>query len=226
MGLSRSQDAFILNLSQHWFPLRKFASSKRWYNLNSFNDAPQHVSELYLGLTLNQAETEGYSVFVLRSLTESSSESILHTSRADRVAGQLGGSASAGSSAFAGEERSTGSSGGVDWGSYGNFEGQFPLPRRVDSRGRSDPIHSLHARYQMRMSSSERPSLHPSRTTRRQALRPLPHLDPSLPSRRALPPPRPPRPPAIQCRLPVCAPSVNSSSSSATKRLLCEESIR
>lgn len=126
LGLYRSQDAFILNLSQHWFPLRKFASSKRWYNLNSFNDAPQHVSELYLGLTLNQAETEGYSVFVLRPLTEgsSSSESILHTSRADRVAGQLGGSGSAGSSAFAGEGRSTGSSGGVDWGSYGNFEGQ------------------------------------------------------------------------------------------------------
>ncbi|WWC91646.1 uncharacterized protein L201_006592 [Kwoniella dendrophila CBS 6074] len=67
------QVAFILNLSSHWFPLRRFSTyppsksaNKRWYNLNSFLNQPEWISPTYLRLVLTQAEQEGYSVFVVR----------------------------------------------------------------------------------------------------------------------------------------------------------------
>ncbi|RSH91822.1 hypothetical protein EHS25_009192 [Saitozyma podzolica] len=68
------QTAFILNLSQHWLPLRRFSpdpphtsATKRWYNLNSFlPNGPEWISPTYLRLVLTQAEEEGYSVFVVR----------------------------------------------------------------------------------------------------------------------------------------------------------------
>lgn len=59
-------EAFVLNLASHWFVLRKFGKSKHfWYDLNSFHPQPKHVSPLYLGLQIDQAENEGYSVFVV-----------------------------------------------------------------------------------------------------------------------------------------------------------------
>jgi ataxin-3 len=64
---ARSQAAFILHLDNHWLPLRKFGSTKRWYNLNSFLPQPEWISNTYLALVLQQAEKEGYSVFVVRS---------------------------------------------------------------------------------------------------------------------------------------------------------------
>ncbi|WWC94749.1 hypothetical protein V866_001597 [Kwoniella sp. B9012] len=67
------QVAFILNLSSHWFPLRRFSTypphssaTKRWYNLNSFLPQPEWISPTYLRMVLTQAEQEGYSVFVVR----------------------------------------------------------------------------------------------------------------------------------------------------------------
>ena len=58
--------AFILNLAEHWFCLRRFGNSvDRWYNLNSVNAEPEHVSKTYLGMLLNQMENEGYSIFVV-----------------------------------------------------------------------------------------------------------------------------------------------------------------
>jgi ataxin-3 len=69
----RTQLAFILNLDQHWFSLRRFgpvsgnvqgdASRSHWFNLNSFLSAPERVSNLYLGMVLQQAEAEGPSPF-------------------------------------------------------------------------------------------------------------------------------------------------------------------
>ncbi len=60
------QRAFILNLAEHWFTIRKFGhSSQRWYNLNSIHKEPTHVSNTYLGLLLNQMQTEGYSIFIV-----------------------------------------------------------------------------------------------------------------------------------------------------------------
>lgn len=69
----RTQLAFILNLEQHWFSMRRFgpvsgndqgdASRSHWFNLNSCLPAPEWVSKLYLGMVLQQAETEGLSPF-------------------------------------------------------------------------------------------------------------------------------------------------------------------
>ncbi|KAI8993859.1 Josephin-domain-containing protein [Trametes punicea] len=72
-----TQMAFILNQSQHWYTLRRFGrvspdpsldadpGDGHWFNLNSFLDAPERISKLYLGMFLQQAETEGYSVFAV-----------------------------------------------------------------------------------------------------------------------------------------------------------------
>ncbi|EPQ57220.1 Josephin-domain-containing protein [Gloeophyllum trabeum ATCC 11539] len=64
------QLGFILNLEQHWFTLRRFGQTasigeSHWFNLNSFLESPEWVSKTYLGMVLQQAETEGYSVFVI-----------------------------------------------------------------------------------------------------------------------------------------------------------------
>ncbi|KAK2463260.1 hypothetical protein APHAL10511_004915 [Amanita phalloides] len=67
--------AFILNLQQHWFTLRRFGNAEtsagrdpgdgHWLNLNSFLKSPAWVGRLYLSMVLEQAEEEGYSVFVV-----------------------------------------------------------------------------------------------------------------------------------------------------------------
>ncbi|KAF9977236.1 Ataxin-3 [Actinomortierella ambigua] len=63
------EQAFILNLHEHWFTLRRFGpSTKRWYDLNSMHSAPQPMSDTFLGMTLSQLEAEQYSVFVVRPL--------------------------------------------------------------------------------------------------------------------------------------------------------------
>jgi len=64
-----TQLAFILNMGEHWFTLRRFgpalakidndAGKGHWFNLNSFLSAPEWVGKLYLGMVLQQAETEG-----------------------------------------------------------------------------------------------------------------------------------------------------------------------
>ncbi|KIM40111.1 hypothetical protein M413DRAFT_446263 [Hebeloma cylindrosporum] len=70
-----TQLAFILNLEQHWFTLRRFGTANsnvdldegngHWFNLNSFLPAPEWVGKLYLGMVLQQSEEEGYSVFAV-----------------------------------------------------------------------------------------------------------------------------------------------------------------
>lgn len=64
-----TQLAFILNYHQHWFTLRRFGPAMpsmaddpgdgHWFNLNSFLPAPEWVGKLYLGMVLQQAESEG-----------------------------------------------------------------------------------------------------------------------------------------------------------------------
>ena len=63
--------AFILNHAQHWYTLRRFGhvsadpalaadpGGGHWFNLNSFNAAPERISKLYLGMFLQQARQEG-----------------------------------------------------------------------------------------------------------------------------------------------------------------------
>ncbi|PVG00394.1 Josephin-domain-containing protein [Serendipita vermifera] len=69
---------FILNLEEHWFTLRRFGPADpdptkdpgagHWFNLNSFLPEPEWVSKTYLGMMLQQAEAEGYSVFVVSQI--------------------------------------------------------------------------------------------------------------------------------------------------------------
>lgn len=64
-----TQLAFVLNLHQHWFTLRRFGPATtdpatdpgqgHWFNLNSSFSAPKWVSRTYLGMFLQQCETEG-----------------------------------------------------------------------------------------------------------------------------------------------------------------------
>ncbi|KAJ7218046.1 Josephin-domain-containing protein [Mycena pura] len=71
-----TQLAFILNFEQHWFTLRRVGP--HWFNLNSFSAKPEWISKLYLGMVLQQAETEGYSVFAVTPI-DPSSPALPHT---------------------------------------------------------------------------------------------------------------------------------------------------
>jgi ataxin-3 len=65
----RKIQAFILNLDQHWFTLRRFGDASPlieadegnglWFNLNSSLPAPEWLSKTYLGMVISQAEAEG-----------------------------------------------------------------------------------------------------------------------------------------------------------------------
>ncbi|EKM80981.1 hypothetical protein AGABI1DRAFT_119519 [Agaricus bisporus var. burnettii JB137-S8] len=93
-----TQLAFILNLEQHWFSLRRFgpisgnvnrdASLSHWFNLNSSLPAPEWVSKVYLGMVLQQAEAEGYSVFVITQ-SDPSNMQTLARGEADDIAATL-----------------------------------------------------------------------------------------------------------------------------------------
>eukprot|EP00039_Didymoeca_costata_P001692 m.54333 g.54333 ORF g.54333 m.54333 type:complete len:244 (-) comp10918_c0_seq2:49-780(-) len=58
------ENAYICWLQQHWFTLRKIDNV--WYNLDSRQEAPQRITDLYLGLIIDQLITEGYTIFVIR----------------------------------------------------------------------------------------------------------------------------------------------------------------
>ncbi|KAG8779641.1 hypothetical protein FRC12_024000 [Ceratobasidium sp. 428] len=91
-----NQLAFVLNLEQHWFTLRRFGHKHGkgfWFNLNSFLSAPEWVGSTYLGMVLEQAEREGYSVFVVRPADASNPEHGLPDTEADLLAETLNDSA-------------------------------------------------------------------------------------------------------------------------------------
>ncbi|KAF8840871.1 hypothetical protein BDN67DRAFT_967930 [Paxillus ammoniavirescens] len=63
-----TQLAFLLNRDQHWCPLRRFGHSAencRWFKLDSDHPSPQWISKTDLGTFLQQAERDGYSIFVV-----------------------------------------------------------------------------------------------------------------------------------------------------------------
>lgn len=98
-----NQSGFILNHHLHWLTLRRFGDrADGWYNLDStlgmaspaedgfssFGNAgqaartrastkegPQWIGPAFLGMTIEQAEREGYSVFCVRPIASSSSSS-------------------------------------------------------------------------------------------------------------------------------------------------------
>ncbi|CAG8741972.1 16903_t:CDS:2 [Gigaspora rosea] len=58
--IPEEEEAYICNLREHWFTLRRFGGIKsRWYNLDSLLNGPEWISQIYLGMLLNQLETEG-----------------------------------------------------------------------------------------------------------------------------------------------------------------------
>ncbi|KAG5724194.1 Ataxin-3 [Termitomyces sp. T112] len=94
----QNQLAFILNLNQHWFTLRRFGHAEpninndvgngHWFNLNSFLPQPEWVGKLYLGMVLQQAESEGYSVFAVTQVDPSAPLGLSRTI-ADEIASTL-----------------------------------------------------------------------------------------------------------------------------------------
>ncbi|GAA5833237.1 hypothetical protein JCM9279_001464 [Rhodotorula babjevae] len=60
-----NMDGFLLNHQLHWFSVRRFSTADRFYNLDSCIPQPQWVSAMYLGLTLREAERQGYSIFAV-----------------------------------------------------------------------------------------------------------------------------------------------------------------
>ena len=91
----RKVPAFILNLDQHWFTLRRFGDASPlieadegnglWFNLNSSLPAPEWLSKTYLGMVISQAEAEGKCMNNFGSLILNANHRILrfcsHTSR-------------------------------------------------------------------------------------------------------------------------------------------------
>jgi ataxin-3 len=69
---NRNQQAYICNLANHWFTLRKFSESYRWYNLDSMQPNPTYLGENYLAMMLHQIEGEGYSIFAVRGKLDDS----------------------------------------------------------------------------------------------------------------------------------------------------------
>ncbi|TBU61599.1 Josephin-domain-containing protein [Dichomitus squalens] len=72
-----TQMAFVLNHDLHWYTLRRFGHVSLdpspeadpgggfWFDLNSTNDAPQHIGNLHLGMFLHQARQNGYTIFAV-----------------------------------------------------------------------------------------------------------------------------------------------------------------
>ncbi|BGP32514.1 hypothetical protein JCM10296v2_004295 [Rhodotorula toruloides] len=58
-------EGFLLNHQLHWFSIRRFGTQDRFYNLDSCIPQPQWISAMYLGLTLREAERQGYSIFAV-----------------------------------------------------------------------------------------------------------------------------------------------------------------
>ncbi|MEW5304643.1 MAG: hypothetical protein WDW36_007240 [Sanguina aurantia] len=58
------ESAFICNLQEHWFAVRKLEGA--WWNLNSLFPAPQPLSELYLATFLATLKGEGYTIFLVQ----------------------------------------------------------------------------------------------------------------------------------------------------------------
>ncbi|KAG9316637.1 Josephin-domain-containing protein [Chiua virens] len=86
-----SQLAFVLNQNQHWYTLRRFGDSQEsghWFNLDSSKPGSQWVSKTYLGMFLQQAEHDGYSIFAVVPIDPSNSHPLPHTD-ADDLASTL-----------------------------------------------------------------------------------------------------------------------------------------
>lgn len=79
-----SQSAYICNLNQHWFTIRKIGL--QWFVIDSCKSGPELVSDTYLEVYLKQIELDGYTVFVvLGSLPECVADPVLRRNPIDPV---------------------------------------------------------------------------------------------------------------------------------------------
>jgi len=63
------EEAFICNLQEHWFTIRKMecdAEGVEWWNFNSLFPAPQPLGTFYLSAFLATLREQGYQIFVIR----------------------------------------------------------------------------------------------------------------------------------------------------------------
>eukprot|EP00879_Flechtneria_rotunda_P011637 GHRR01012156.1.p1 GENE.GHRR01012156.1~~GHRR01012156.1.p1 ORF type:complete len:518 (+),score=186.72 GHRR01012156.1:322-1875(+) len=60
----QQEAAFICNLQEHWFAIRKL--NGEWYDFNSLYPAPEHLSAFYLTAYLDSLNEQGYTIFVVR----------------------------------------------------------------------------------------------------------------------------------------------------------------
>jgi len=81
------ENAFICNLQEHWFTIRKVDG--QWYNFNSLQDAPSPLSEFYLRVFLDTLLLEGYEIFVVRGELPRIDQS-LGNSRNWKIVGETG----------------------------------------------------------------------------------------------------------------------------------------
>ncbi|EFO99848.1 CRE-ATX-3 protein [Caenorhabditis remanei] len=56
--------AYICNLLEHWFVIRRFGN--QWFELNSVNTGPRLLSNTFVTEYLRQLSAEGYSTFVVQ----------------------------------------------------------------------------------------------------------------------------------------------------------------
>lgn len=61
-----SATAYICNLREHWFTIRRFGS--QFFDLNSISTVPKLISDTYLSLYLTQLRQSGYSIFVVNGV--------------------------------------------------------------------------------------------------------------------------------------------------------------
>jgi len=62
-----SEEGFLCHLEDHWIALRKLEDGS-WWNLDSLQEAPQFLSDLYLGVFLKQLQLEGWTIYVVRGV--------------------------------------------------------------------------------------------------------------------------------------------------------------
>ncbi|KAG2129822.1 Josephin-domain-containing protein [Suillus bovinus] len=97
-----NQVAFVLNQNQHWYTLRRFGDltvpgDGHWFNLDSTKRQPRWISKLYLGMFLQQAESDGYSIFTVTQIDPDVPSQLPHTD-ADEIASTFPDPTSASSS--------------------------------------------------------------------------------------------------------------------------------
>ncbi|UMM37987.1 hypothetical protein L5515_009581 [Caenorhabditis briggsae] len=62
--------AYVLNLREHWFVLRKFGN--QWFELNSVKNGPKLLTDTYVKEYLHQFAAENYSIFVVQGILPNS----------------------------------------------------------------------------------------------------------------------------------------------------------